>query len=323
MRAARRRPEARGAACRRRGPHARRPGRVAVAERNRLQRAARLVERAPDCPRRRRPASRGANARIRPAERRERLRGDRDRIAIVRGDHRAKQCSLAGSRCRDQRRDSLCRQCRLQRRLAGVGIVERKQQHPELAPDSEWPQPARQLLGVEAATERLGEHVPGKAALGLADDPLAHQLQRNDHRRPARHKPLEVVESAALGGDGQPADRRPPRPTGDGDAQGAAGKRLRARLEEADHGAGPALRNLGAKPGEYLGCRPPAGRRDRDLDATRVLENREAPRRAGDRAHDLVEATALDHQALELLVDPGVPPQDVVLLVPVARTPAR
>ena len=68
--------------------------------------------------------------------------------------------------------------------LARVGILELEDQHGRLGADPERPQAAAELVGIEAAPERLREQVAGEAAFGLADHPLAHQLEPDDHRLP-------------------------------------------------------------------------------------------------------------------------------------------
>ena len=78
-------------------------------------------------------------------------------------------------------------------------VLELEHEHRGLGADPERPQPAAQLVGVEPAAERLGEQVAGQAPLGLADDPLAHQLEPDDHRALPGGEALEVAQRARAG----------------------------------------------------------------------------------------------------------------------------
>ena len=83
----------------------------------------------------------------------------------------------------------------LEHRLGGGRVVELEDEHGGVAGDPERAQPPAQLVGVDAAAERIGEQVAGEPALGLAHDPPAHQLEADDHRRLARAEALELAEA--------------------------------------------------------------------------------------------------------------------------------
>ena len=92
------------------------------------------------------------------------------------------------------------------------GSLELEERGPRaVAADPERLQPPAQLLGAEVAAERLGEDVAGEPALGLADRALAHQLERDDHRRLPREQPLEIADLAAAPGERRASDPRGPR----------------------------------------------------------------------------------------------------------------
>ena len=96
----------------------------------------------------------------------------------------------------------------LQHRLGGRGVVEGEDEHGGLVADAEGLEPAAQLGGLEATAERPGEDVAGEAALGLAGDAAAHQLERDDGDRLLQDQPLEVAEAAGVADDHHPGLRR-------------------------------------------------------------------------------------------------------------------
>ena len=82
------------------------------------------------------------------------------------------------------------------RRHRGVG--QREREHRRSLADAEGAQPRLQLLGVQAPRERLGEHVPGHAALqqlvALVEQLREHALGDRDERQLVGH--LEQRERA-------------------------------------------------------------------------------------------------------------------------------
>ena len=78
-------------------------------------------------------------------------------------------------------------------------VLELEHEHRRLGADPERPQPAAQLVGVEPAPERLGQQVAGQASLRFAHDPLAHQLEPDDHRALPGGEALEITQRAPAG----------------------------------------------------------------------------------------------------------------------------
>ena len=95
-----------------------------------------------------------------------------------------------------------------ERGLRSGRVVEREDEDRCLRLDPERPEAAAQLLGVEAAGERVRKEVAGEAALGLVHDALAHQLEADDDRGLAGEQALELTELAALREHDQPTRRR-------------------------------------------------------------------------------------------------------------------
>ena len=62
---------------------------------------------------------------------------------------------------------------------------------------------------LQPPAERPGEHVARQPPLGLTGDPPAHQLQRHDRHRLLQDQPLEVPEAARVADDHHPGLRRP------------------------------------------------------------------------------------------------------------------
>ncbi len=112
------------------------------------------------------------------------------------------------------------------------GVVEVEDEHRRLVADPERLQPAAQLGRLHAPAERAGEDVAGEPPLGLAGDPAAHQLERDDRDRLLQDQPLEVAEPAGVADDHDPGLRRPAagrdhrvgqRPAGDRGVRGDEG----------------------------------------------------------------------------------------------------
>ena len=77
------------------------------------------------------------------------------------------------------------------------------------------------------AGKQAGEHVPGQAALGVAGDPLAQQLERDDRHCLAQRQPVEVRQRrVVLDGDEPRLGRGSAASTGPSAATGIASARL-------------------------------------------------------------------------------------------------
>ena len=164
---------------------------------------------------------------------------------------------------------------------------------------------------MQAAGERLGEHVAGQPPLGVARDAHAHELQRDDGHRLAQDEALEVAELGAA----------------DADEPGLRGNPA-ARLDRQDQAAAAEQRlGIVARPQpERCVERLAAGRRrlalralPGDRVATGIEDARVAADRLGDDAHDGVQPALLEHEPLETVLDLRAPPQRLVLLVDEVR----
>ena len=176
-------------------------GRVPVRHRRRLERAAGLVEAAPQRSHRGRPARGRPDL---PARRRERvpaLAGELDRVAVAGIDDRAEQRPARGGVDRDEggHADRLGQHHRIVGRF-----LELEQQDGDPAVDPERLQTAAQILVAEPAAERLGEDVAGESSLRLPDRPLPHQLERDHHRRLAGEETFEIADVAGPPRQDQP-----------------------------------------------------------------------------------------------------------------------
>ena len=190
--------------------------------------------------------------------------------------------------------------------------------------DAERAQPHRQLLVGQPAGERLGEHVAGEAALGVAHRALAHQLERHDGHGLLEDQPLEVAEAAGVARGHEPGLRRAAAAQRHGQHQRAAGdvRDGRARTRRSRPLA-PCRSSSSLAPPRHLlahllhrlvGQLAPERLRGDRLAAAREHAHRAAGR-GGQRAHHLVEAALLEHQPLEPLVDRDAALEHLVLLV--------
>ena len=91
---------------------------------------------------------------------------------------------------------------------AGAPSAPAEDEHRGALPDAERPQPHRELLVGQPPGERLGEHVAGEPALGVAHRALAHQLERHDGHGLLEDQPLEVAEAAGVARRHEPGLRR-------------------------------------------------------------------------------------------------------------------
>ena len=168
---------------------------------------------------------------------------------------------------------------------------------------------------MQAAGQRLREHVAREPALGVARDPLAHQLERDDGARLLEDEPLEVAERA-VAAPREPglrgAPRRARRPAarargprvGDARARTPAGSRRCSAVAAGAAASGP------------LGASVAAANARAASGSPRALEHRRAAAdRLGDQPHDLVEPALLEHEPLEPPLDRRAAPQHLVLLV--------
>ena len=182
--------------------------------------------------RRGRAAGGGADRAAFGAERLAGVGGDVDRVAVGGVDHRAEQLAAADRVRRDHRRAGVGGERAFERPGGGGRMLEGEDEHRRFVADPERLQPPAQLGRLHAAAERPGEDVAGEPALGLAGDPAAHQLQRDDRDRLLQDQPLEVAEAARVADDHHPGLRRPAarrdhrvgqRPAGDRGVRGHEG----------------------------------------------------------------------------------------------------
>ena len=197
-------------------------GRVAVGEAHGLQRAARLVERAPQ-----RGARRSGGWRPRAPRRARRPARRACARASSTGSAPAASTTAHSSRAadRDERAHVGARERGVEQRLGGDRVGGREGEHRELVADAERAQARRELVGIQAAGQRLGEHVAGEPALGVARDPQAHELERDDGRGLLQDQPLEVAQRAVVADAGQPRRGAP---------AGHHGQRQHATVEHVD-----------------------------------------------------------------------------------------
>ena len=109
----------------------------------------------------------------------------------------------------DDRRAALGGERSFQRRRRGGRVVEGEDEHRGFLADPERLEPAPQLVRLHPPAERPGEDVAGQPPLGLAGDPPAHQLQRDDRHRLLQDQPLEVPQATRVADDHHPGLRRP------------------------------------------------------------------------------------------------------------------
>ena len=295
-------------------------GRVAVGERGRLERAARLVEGAPQRADRGRAAGGGADAVAAAAagERLARPARGADRVASPASTTAQSSGRPAAALVATSAGHAGVGERGLERALGRRRVVELEDEDRRLAADPERPQPAAQLLGLEAVAERVGEQVAGEPALGLAHDPLAHQLEPDDDRGLARDQPLEVAERRAVADHGQPGDRRA--------ARAGRARARTARARRAPRSAGRERRPAAPSPeratisaasaavASAVGAAVAAdGGRARGRSRRGPARRRRSPLAVA--AMISLEAVALDHQPLEPLVDLGAALEHVELLV--------
>ena len=287
---------------------------VAVVERGRLQGAARFVEGAAQVLARRGAAGRGAHGAVAGAQRTARRGGDVDRVAIGGVDDGAEQLAPADDMRGDDGRAGVGRQNPLESVLGGGGVVEGEDEDGGLVfADPERLEAAAQLGRLHPPAEGAGEHVAGEAALGLAGDPAAHQLQRHDRDRLLEDQPLEVAKPAGIAHDHDPRLRRATARRDHRVGEGAPGDRGVGRDE------GVAVGGMGkgflADRGDRLGGELAAETAARDALAAAVEDRHGAADGGGDRGGDLLQPALLQNQPLEPPLHRDAPLQHLVLLV--------
>ncbi len=281
--------------------------------RRRLEGAAGLVEGVAQLLGRGRAAGGSTDGAAVDGERLAGLGGEVDRVAVGGVDDRAEQLAATAGVRRDHGRAGIGGQGSLQDRLGGGGVVESKDEHGGFLADPERLEAAAQLRGLEAPAQRPGQHVTGKAALGLTGDPAPHQLERDDGDRLLQDQALEVAEATGVADDHHPglrgtAARRDHRvsegATGDGGmggdegvAVGGVGERF---LANRFHHLGGEL-STEAATGEAL--------------AAAAEDRHGAADRRGDRRDDLLQAALFEDEPLEPALHGDAALQDLVLLV--------
>ena len=196
---------------------------------------------------------------------------------------------------------------------AAAGSLEREDQDRRFVADPERLQAAAQLGRLHPPAEGAGEHVAGEPPLGLAGDPAAHQLERDDGDGLLQDQPLEVAEAAGVADDHDPGLRRAAAgrdhrvgqsPAGDrgvGGDEGMAVGRVPERLfaDPADRVGGELAAE--APPGQPL--------------AAAVEDRHGAADGGGDRRGDFLQPALLQYQPLEPPLHGDSALQHLVLLV--------
>src|SRR5262249_31509196 len=136
-------------------------GSAAVLQPHGLQRTARLVEAKAQRVRGPGATRGGAHLAKASAQLAAQLAGRADGIGVLGVDHRAEQPGAD----RDEAVRALALERTFERRGRGVGVIEREGEDGYLLAYAEWPKPRLQVLGIEMAGERLGQHVAGHVAL--------------------------------------------------------------------------------------------------------------------------------------------------------------
>ena len=157
---------------------------------------------------RRRAADRGADGAVAGGQRPARVGGDVHRVAIGGVDDGTEQLAPADGVRGDDGRAGVGRQDSLESVLGGSGVVEGEDEDGGLVADPKRLEAPAQLGRLHPAAEGAGEHVAGEAALGLARNPAAHQLQRHHRDRLLEDQPLEVAKPAGVAHDHDPRLRR-------------------------------------------------------------------------------------------------------------------
>ena len=166
-------------------------------QRLRLERAARLVERAPQVGRRRRrgrrrPAS--AHAGVARHARAHAL-GEREQLVVALAALERQQRAREPARAGRQPAGRLVAQRRGQRRPRRRALTERGGASTSTPTRSRRPNGSsrRASSGPASSPETIaGEHVAGQPALGVVGDAPAQQLERDDGDRLVEHEPVEL-----------------------------------------------------------------------------------------------------------------------------------
>ena len=201
----------------------------------------------------------------------------------------------------DDRRAGVRGQRPFERSGGGGRVVEGEDEHRRFLADPERLQAPAQLRRLQATAEGAGEDVAGEPALGLAGDPAAHQLERDDRHRLLQDQPLEVAEAAGVADDHDPGLRRAAAGRDHRVGEGAAGDRG-VRGHEGVAVAGVAEGLLADAPdrvGGELAAEAAAG----EPFAAAVEDRDGAADRGGDRGGDFLQPTLLEDQPLEPALD--------------------
>ncbi|MFN8151618.1 MAG: hypothetical protein U0R24_10910 [Solirubrobacterales bacterium] len=236
------------------------------------------------------------------------LAAELDRVAVGGIRDRAEQRAPGGAVDCDQRVHPGGAHGRAQ----GLGVLARGievvEQHGHPPANPERVQPPSQLLGAEPAAERLGEDVPGEPPFRLPNRPVAHQLERDDHRRLPGDQPLEVPDAPCAPRGDEPVPPRACAAHRDRNRDGAAGERAALGDEHRLSAGTRPLLDLGPDARHGRLREPPLVGMASDLGATAVEQERRPADRLGDRLHDRLEAALGEDQTLEQCVqlDPAL-----------------
>ena len=200
-----------------------------------------------------------------------------------------------------------------QGRGGGRGIVDGEDEYRRLFADAEGLEPAAQLDRVHQAAERPGEHVARQPSLGLAGDPPAHQLERDDRHRLLQDQPLEVPQAAGVADDHHPRLRRPAARRDHRMGQRPPGERGMRGHERVPVAGVPG--DLAADAADRLGGELAAEAAPGEALAAAVEDRHRAAHRGGDGSGDLLQPAFLQYQPLEPPLDRQPALQHLVLLV--------
>ena len=262
-----------------------------VAERARLERAARLVERAPQVAGGDGAARAGGERRRRRSldDARAHALGEREQLVVVARRARAGAARRRSGRCRPTRPPrrlvaQRARRARPRRRL-GPRAAGCSTSTPTRSRSPNGSQPARELGPASSPRDHRGEHVAGEPALGVVGDAAAQQLERDDRDGLVQRQPVELGQrrrsslaatSHACGAGplavAAPACARP--------AARARGRQLAAGREAAARAAAGALAQLGADGREPSSRSARVDARAREQLAARVEDQRACRRSA-------------------------------------------
>ena len=198
--------------------------------------------------------------------------------------------------------------------------IELEDEHRGRRADAERKQPVSQLLLAEVAVDSLRQDVPGQAALGVAHDPPAHQLE-GDHRHGLlEDQPLELAQRRRRRGLATSHACGPRRLSGATGSASAARPAARARARrDACRPSRAAAQTSAATALTAAAERSRRNVAEASTSQRRVEDQHGAADRGRERARNLVDPALLEHQLLEAALQRDPALQGLVLLVDEVR----